>query len=55
MHAKKVFIGLKSKKKKLAILECWSILKEKNKFVIRFSIAIIKLNFLLFILIIFHV
>jgi hypothetical protein len=41
MHAKKVFVGLKNKKK-LAILECWSILKENNNIVFKFSIGIMK-------------
>jgi hypothetical protein len=45
MHAKKVFVGIK-KKNKLAILECWSILKEKIKIVLKFFIALTKLNFL---------
>jgi hypothetical protein len=48
MHAKKVLSDSKEKNK-LAILECWSILKEKNKIVFKFSIAIMKLNFLVFI------
>jgi hypothetical protein len=47
MHAKKK--NSDSKKNKLAILECWSILKEKIKNVFKFSIAIMKLNFLVFI------
>jgi hypothetical protein len=45
---KKVFLGLK-RKNKLEILDNWSILKEKNKNVYKFSIAIMKLNFLVFI------
>jgi hypothetical protein len=45
MHAKKVLSDSKEKNK-LAILECWSILKEKNKNVFKFTIAIMKLNFL---------
>jgi hypothetical protein len=48
MHAKKVLSDSKEKNK-LAILGCWSILKEKNKNVFKFSIAIMKLNFLVFI------
>jgi hypothetical protein len=55
MHVKKVYVGLKRKKNKLENLENWSILKEKNKIVFKFSIAIMKLNFLVFILIMFHV
>jgi hypothetical protein len=47
MHAKKVLSDSKEKNK-LAILECWSILKEKNKNVFKFSLAIMKLNFLVF-------
>jgi hypothetical protein len=47
MHAKIVFVGLKSKKKnKLAILESWSIFKEKIQIFFKFSIAFMKLNFL---------
>jgi hypothetical protein len=45
---KKVFLDSKEKNK-LEILENWSILKEKNKNVFKFSIAIMKLNFLVFI------
>jgi hypothetical protein len=48
MHAKKVMSDSKEKNK-LGILENWSILKEKNKIVFKFSIAIMKLNFLVFI------
>jgi hypothetical protein len=54
MHVKKVLSDSKEKNK-LAILECWSILKEKNKNVSKFTIAIMKQNYLVFILIIFHV
>jgi hypothetical protein len=49
MHAKKVLSDSKEKHK-LAILECLSILKEKNKTVLKFSIAIMRLNFFVFIL-----
>jgi hypothetical protein len=45
MHDKKVLSDSKAKNK-LAILECWTILKEKNNFIFKFSIAIMKLNFL---------
>jgi hypothetical protein len=47
MH-RKIFVGLKSINK-VAILEWWSILKEKNKMVFKFSITIMKLYFLVFI------
>jgi hypothetical protein len=43
-YSKKKNLGSKEKNK----LECWSILKEKNKIVSKFSIAIMKLNFLVF-------
>jgi hypothetical protein len=48
MHAKKFFSDSKEKNK-LDILDDWSILKEKNKNVYKFSIAIMKLNLLVFI------
>jgi hypothetical protein len=38
MHDKKDLSDSKEKNK-LSILECWSILKEKNKIVLKFSIA----------------
>jgi hypothetical protein len=50
----KKFMSDSKEKNKLETLENWSILKEKNKIVFKFSIAIMKLNFLVFILIIFH-
>jgi hypothetical protein len=36
-------------KNKLEILDNWAILKEKNKIVYKFSIAIMKLSFLVLI------
>jgi hypothetical protein len=48
MNVKK-FMSDSKEKNKLEILENWSILKEKNKIVFKFSIAIMKLNFLVFI------
>jgi hypothetical protein len=51
----KKFLSGSKEKNKLEILDNWSILKEKNKNVYKFSIAIMKLNFLVFILIMFHV
>jgi pterin-4a-carbinolamine dehydratase len=51
MHAKKVFSD-SQEKNKLETLDNWSILKEKNKNVYKFSkfsIAIMKLNFFVFI------
>jgi hypothetical protein len=53
MHAN-FFVLYSKEKNKLALLDNWSILKDKNKIVLKFSIAIMKLNFLVFILIIFH-
>jgi hypothetical protein len=47
MHPKKVLSFSKEKKNKQQ-LDNWSILKEKNKFVFKFSTAIMKLNFLVF-------
>jgi hypothetical protein len=51
----KKFLSDSKEKNKLEILDDWSILKEKNKNVFKFSIAIMKLNFLVIILIIIHV
>jgi hypothetical protein len=51
----KKFMSDSKEKNKLEIFENWSILKEKNKIVFKFTIAIMKLNFLVFILIMFHV
>jgi hypothetical protein len=48
MHAKKVLSDSKEKNK-LEIIDKWSILKEKNKIGFKFSIGIMKLNFLVFI------
>jgi hypothetical protein len=42
----KKFMSDSKEKNKLEILKNWSILKEKNKIVFKFSIAIMKLNFL---------
>jgi hypothetical protein len=57
-HFKKCMLNVGLKKRKQTrnlIVDNWSILKDKNKNVFKFSIAIIKLNFLMFILILFHV
>jgi hypothetical protein len=48
MHAKRVLSDSKEKNK-LEILDNWSILKEKNKNFFKFSIANMKLIFLVFI------
>jgi hypothetical protein len=46
----KKFMSDSKEKNKLKILDNWSILKEKkNKIVFKFSIAIMKLNFFVFI------
>jgi hypothetical protein len=45
----KKFMSDSKEKNKLEILDNWSILKEKNNIVFKFSIAIMKLNFLVFI------
>jgi hypothetical protein len=54
MHAKKVYVGLKRKKQARNLRKLVDF-KRKNKIVFKFSIAIMKLNFLVFILIMFHV
>jgi hypothetical protein len=54
MHAKKVLSDSKEKNK-LEILENWSILKEKKQDCLEVFFAIMKINFLVFILIMFHV
>jgi hypothetical protein len=48
MHAKKVLSDSKEKNK-IEIIDNWSILKEKNKIGFKFSIGIMKLNFLVII------
>jgi hypothetical protein len=53
MHAKKVYVGLKRKKQARNLRKLVNF-KRKNKIVLKFSIAIMKLNFLVFILIMFH-
>jgi hypothetical protein len=54
MHAETVFVGLKRRKQASNLGVLVDFKRKKNDIVFKFSIAIIKLNFLVFILIMIH-